>query len=1185
MLLRRLEAYGFKSFAEKIELEFGQGVTAIVGPNGSGKSNISDAIRWALGEQSLRNLRGTKMEDVIFAGSTKRRPLGVAEVSLVFDNSDGKLPLDFNEVTITRRVFRSGDSEYYINKTACRLRDIHDMLADTGLGRESMTVIGQNKVDEILSSKPEERRLLFEEAAGITKYKHRKRDALRKLEDTEQNLIRVQDITTELESQLEPLKESAARTITFNKLNAELTACQATLLLERLEKADGLVGSAKLEQEQLTDRNIAATTRLTLAENEKETLTTRIAQSEGKIVLTEKAINENTTESERIESRNGVLHERMEQAFKAEARLNEEIFRITADRTATDSKLIELQSTIDGKQQQLHVIQEEVDEKNTGNEQLLADIRKIERQLDDGQEQSFTHLQQVVDERNALRMLERDAASLLAKQDNLNKEYNDYLNQQQELSNKGNQLHNERGCLESQRKEFQTQTEILLRNKTQLENQFNNLLKQEQQLAGSIQEKSSKLKVLTSMQHDLEGFGRAIKSILKSQSSWRNGICGAVAQLFTVPGKFVTAIEVALGGAQQYIVTDSDQTAKQAITMLKTQNLGRATFLPLNTIRVTRPREAERLAASQTGALGFAADVVHVAERYRPVVEHLLGRVIITETIDIALAIARNSGFSVRIVTLDGQLVNPGGSLTGGSTGRREASFFARNNEIDVLKLSLEKLKAERLGTEQEKQGLIIKRDEVNSQFAALETKCKEIELRQAEMAIHIERNKTDAQQCQLALNTIRGEIAECQQEITEYQRKITERKSSLIVLENEESSHKNQIAEWQNQVKVMRGKQQALNEELTDAKIKLSAFTQEIAVIHSSREQYKETLSSFARQLSRIENERQLIQAEVGQAQTELGSLAERKEKLQAEKLQLTETRQVCYAEKLQLLSAMQTLDKEIKELRRQSNEVQARLHEIELLIAKYGFEATNCRDQLTGKHGLTIEQAQAMRRSDSIEQLLKSIALLENQIAALGLVNPAAIDEYNKVQERYTFLQEQTDDLLRAKDYLTSIIKDIDTTMSRQFNMAFKAINQFFMDVFVRLFGGGRAELVLLDPSDVLTSGIDIIVQPPGKKLQNLTLLSGGERALTVIALLFAILTYRPAPFCVVDEIDAALDEVNVQRFSEFLHDYAQNTQFIVVTHRKGTMEAAGVLHGVTMEESGISRLVSVKFMDKAG
>lgn len=1185
MLLRRLEAYGFKSFAEKTELEFGRGITAIVGPNGSGKSNISDAIRWALGEQSLRTLRGAKMEDVIFAGSVSRKPLGVAEVSLVFDNSDGQLPLDFSEVTITRRVFRSGDSEYYINKAPCRLKDIHEMLADTGLGRESMTVIGQNKVDEILSSKPEERRLLFEEAAGIIKYKHRKRDALRKLDDTEQNLTRVRDITAELEGQLEPLKESADRTSQFNLLNTELTACQATLLLGRLTKAEKMVESANLEQTHLTDRSIAVSARLTTADNEKDILTLKLAQTDEAVTCAEKNIQEVTNEVERIDSRKGVLTERIEQGQKAKARFDEELDRITTEKQAVELKLNELYSELEAKQGQILIINDELTEKSKHSEWLVTSIRQIEQQIEAGKEQSFEHLQLLVNERNALRMLERDLTALTAKQMNFAKERENYLNRQQEIRAKNDQYQAENQALAALRKDFEQQTTLVHQNKAKLEYEHKNILEQEQQLAGKLNETSSRLTVLTSMQQELEGFGRAIKGILKNQSSWRQGICGAVAQLLTVPDKYVNAIEVALGGAQQHLVTDTDQTAKQAISFLKTQKLGRATFLPINTIKIIKPRETEILAANQPGALGFAADVVEVNERYLSVVTYLLGRVIIAKTIDHALTIARNCGFSVKIVTLDGELVNPGGSLTGGSLGRKEASFIARNNEIATLKQSLIAFKEQREVLEKEKTALVIAITECNSQLTGYDNKVKEIELRQAELAIHLAAVRTEDEQCELALRTITAEAADGQREILVCQQKTEQSKTSIVSLEKREISHKSKVEDWQGELKIRKAEQQALGDKLTNTKIKLSAITQALTATRAGCEQTKQLQLSLDTQLSRIHTEKNQIQSENGQAQAELASLSANKERLSRDKCQLVETRQALYAAKLEQMAEIGRLDKELKDLRRQSADLQSKLHEIELLITKYTYEVTNCHEQLTGQLALTIEEANALKRSDSVEQLLQTVAFLEKQITALGPVNPAAIEEYNRVQERYAFLQGQITDLSQAKDYLTSVIKDIDITMSRQFNTAFKAINQYFGDVFNRLFGGGRAELVLIEPGNILETGIDIIVQPPGKKLQNLALLSGGERALTVIALLFAILTYRPAPFCVVDEIDAALDEANVQRFSEFLRDYAQNTQFIIVTHRKGTMEAAGVLHGVTMEESGISRLVSVKFMDKAG
>ncbi|MDF2570668.1 MAG: smc 1, partial [Sporomusa sp.] len=950
-------------------------------------------------------------------------------------------------------------------------------------------------------------------------------------------------------------------------------------------KAEKMVESASLEKTNLTDRSIAIDTRLSSADNDKDTLTLSIAQEDEKIACTDKEINGIATELERIDSRKGILSERIDQGCKAEARLNDDAVRLCAEKEAAGTRLAEMQSSLEEKQRQVLTIQQMVNEKTSRYDQLVASIKEIENQIETGQEQTFDHLQQSVNERNSLRMLERDLATLAAKMNNLNKEQTDYLNQQNELGVNEAQFKTDREYLVSQQKELNKLAESLRQDKKQLEDSFKNMAEKEQQIASNVNETSSRLNILKSMQHELEGFGRAIKGILKSQNHWRNGICGAVAQLLTVPDKYVNAIEVALGGAQQHIVTDTDQTAKQAIGFLKMQNMGRATFLPLNTIRIAKPRDTELLAARQPGALGFAADVVTTDDRYRSVVDYLLGRVIIAETIDDALKIARGGGFSARIVTLDGELINPGGSMTGGSVGRKEASFIARNNEIDSLKLNLENHREKQIYFEQERAALSTAISEVNSKLTNLESRYKETELRQAELTIYLDKVRTDIGRCHLALKTISAETAECQRQTLDCKHKIEDSKAAIVLFETRETHHKSKVTDWQNELKSIKDEYQALNEEITEAKITLSASKQDVVATRSACEQYEYSQSSLGIQLSRLETEKKQIQDEIGQAQIELTSLADYKERLLLNKCLLDEARQVQYTAKLNLLADMQKMDKEIKELRRQGTDVQARLHEIDLLVAKYGYEVTNCHEQLTGQLGLTIEEARALKRQDSIDQLLRAIARIEGQIAALGPINPAAIDEYNRVLERYNFLHEQTGDLLRAKDYLTSVIKDIDTTMSRQFNTAFKAISQYFGEVFTRLFGGGRAELVLIEPGNILDTGIDIIVQPPGKKLQNLALLSGGERALTVIALLFAILTYRPAPFCVVDEIDAALDEVNVQRFSEFLQDYARNTQFIVVTHRKGTMEAAGVLHGVTMEESGISRLVSVKFMDKAG
>lgn len=1185
LLLRKLEAYGFKSFADKTELEFGPGITVVVGPNGSGKSNISDAIRWALGEQSVRNLRGVKTEDVIFAGSTGRRPLGVAEVSLVFDNSDGGLPLDFNEVTITRRVFRSGDGEYFINKARCRLKDIYELLADTGLGRDAMPVIGQNKIDEVLNSKAEERRLLFEEAAGITKFKQRKKEALRKLEDTAQNLTRVSDITTEIESQLEPLAESAARTARYNDLCRELTSYQVTLLMDKLSKAEKMVESANLQQQTLTDDEIAVNTQLTLHETELERLNVQLTELNEKITLSEAGGNKANTDLERTNGKIAVLEERIKQEQGTDGRIAGQICQAKAQQADINNKISSLQNQLTDKLLQESSVRQDLEVKIVEYQRTLAAIRQIEQQIEKDKDQNFEQLQKLVSERNKFSTAERDLARLKMRQLNFDKEYQDYCRQLSQAELQYDSILTERQALQATLLELESKNKALAERNKELEQSLSNLAVQEKKLTGQLTELTSKLNVLSGMQQELEGFGRGIKSILNCNKEWREGICGAVAQILKVPDRYVTAVEVALGGALQHIITQNDQIAKYAIQFLKSQNLGRATFLPLNTIKVTRPRDFENAASAAQGALGFASQLVNCQEHYRNVVNFLLGRTIVAENIDIALRIAKQNSFSIKLVTLEGEIVNPGGSMTGGSTNRREASFLSRNNEIAAIKRSIAEIK-DQLSSHKEMDNAV-KADlatmRQDSQLIYQERQAAQV--RQAELAIHAEKQQVEIKRLALATRTLNEEMARAQQEQELLENNLRDLKANIAIMEDKDSDHKQQIAELQQKAKELQANKDLLNDAVTETKIVITALSQEIAAVRSNSERYKQDGQQIQAYLENLLAEQSAAAVQVALAKQELQELITVRTTLTKEKIRYEKEYQIAYSAKMAVLTSIQKLEKELKELRRKHNDILARLHEAELIAAKYGYEVTACREQLQEQFSLSKEQAKEICLPESHEEAAAVIKKLETEIALLGPVNPIAVEEYARVQERYQFLQQQYRDLMEARDYLASIINDIDKNMSRQFADAFKKINEYFGDIFGRLFGGGKAQLQLMEPDNVLETGIDIIVQPPGKKQQNLILLSGGERALTVIALLFAFLTYRPVPFTMVDEIDAALDEANIQRFSEFLRDYARNTQFIVVTHRKATMEVADVLHGITMEEAGVSRLVSIKFMDKAG
>lgn len=1185
MLLRKLEIYGFKSFADKTEIEFGRGVTAIVGPNGSGKSNITDAVRWVLGEQSIRTLRGAKLEDVIFTGSSSRRQMGVAEVSLMFDNSDGLLPIDFNEVIITRRVFRSGDSEYYINKSSCRLKDIHDLLADTGLGRDAMAVIGQNRIDEVLNSKPEERRIFFEEAAGITKYKQRKKDALRKLEETNQNLTRVEDITTEIESQLGPLAESAARTTQYNQLHKELVEDETKLLAIKLHKAEKMMESITLQQQVLADEELGISTDMSLKETQREKLTIALSRTDEELASLSERINQAKTDLERIDGQIGVLNERSKQASHVRQRLEEDRVQAQTLHNELDNKMTAWKTSLAEKRRQEADLTQRVDAETSRLNDIHNLINQYESQIEEGKEKTFDHLQEIVNERNTMSEVDRDLARLASRQENHRREADEYSSQLHQHEAKIVEFDNEQQDLALSFKKLEQEAEMLLKNKQDGEQQLAAATSKENILNAQMNEMVSRFNVLTSMQQDYEGFGRGVKSVLKNNAPWRKGVCGTVTHLIKVADQYVTAIEIALGGSMQHLVTENEDIAKQAVNYLKSHNLGRATFLPLTTIKPVKLREWEAKASQMKGALGLAANLVTCGEKYRPVIDYLLGRTIVAQDMDAAYRIAKYTGFSARIVTLGGELLSPGGSLTGGSTGRRDASLLGRNNELDALARSIEKTK--RLIAEHQKDmekyrtslAAIMEQVAKNGQLR------QDKEVRQAELKVLADKTKADINRIKLAQATVAAELEGCLMERQQLTEKHAAAQRKVAELQDRDVQHKGILQEWQQKLRELLVQKEEVTAALTDTKIKFAALRQDITAISDNINQLVSDRGSAADRIHALTVEEQELAEQEQKTARQSAELSEQREAIVRLIADSKENHQQLYAAKLDQLNSAQQLDKELKELHRKHGDIQGRLHEVEIMSTKYTYEANRCLEELKEKFSCDETQLRAVSIEGNPSEIAAAIKKLEAEIENLGPVNHAAIEEYERLKERYDFLRKQCNDLIEAKEYLSSIIGDIDHNMAEQFNTAFQAINTYFGDIFVQLFGGGKAHLQLSEPANLLETGIDVIVQPPGKKMQNLVLLSGGERALTVIALLFAFLTYRPTPFVVVDEIDAALDEANLHRFSTFLRDYSQNTQFIVVTHRKGTMEAADVMHGITIEEAGISRLVSVKFTEKAG
>ena len=1042
MILRRLEAYGFKSFADKTEIEFGPGITVVVGPNGSGKSNISDAIRWVLGEQSVRTLRGTKMEDVIFAGSSGRRPLGIAEVSLTFDNSDGTLPLDFNEVIITRRVYRSGDSEYFINKALCRLKDIYELLADTGLGRDAMSVIGQNKVDEILNSKPEDRRLIFEDSAGITKYKQRKKEALRKLEDTTQNLIRVSDITNEIEVQLAPLAESAERTAKYNKLHTELTSCQVTLLLNILEKSEKMVESATMQKDHLSEQELAASSNVSIKETEKIQLTTQLVQVDEELTAYTNSINQADTELERIKGKIALVGERIIHAQRSSDRNTDEQERIKQQKNEIVQKISVVHESLADKNTQAEKLASQLDGKNMSYQNILTEIGITKQQLEFTQGKTLEYVHEVVGERNKIITMERDLGRIHFRKNEIDQEYQDYVTQLNHGKTAHNNIIAEEEVVGTTLATLHNEKNGFIHAKQRIEENLERICQQEKKIVTHVNELNSRFKILTNMQKEYEGFARGIKSVLKSDAIWSQGICGAVAQILTVPDKYVTAIEIALGGALQHIITENAGIAKQAIEFLKTKNLGRATFLPLESIKPSRPREREIAAAKTPGSLGFAASLVSVEPRYRLVIENLLGRTIIAENIDIALRIAKQQEYSVKIVTLGGEVLNPGGSMTGGSTNKRESSFLSRGNTLTAIEQSLEELKtslalvAEQVSITQSE--LIT----INHDLAINEEKRQKSQVRQAEIAVHADKIQLDINRISVAINTSNGERNDCIRDEAQLTEALANTRIIVAQLENRDSEHQQLLTVSQQKFNDLQRAKETLQSSITDAKVELTAVQQEIAGIVASCQQYEQSTEVLVQQLQQLLRENNELAIHILEANQELSATKEQHTALLEQKASTEERRKAQYTVKMSVLTTLQLLEKEIKELRRKSSDLQARLHEIELMATKYSYEVNNSREKLAQQFSLTIEEAKLLRREDSIGNITKLTRELERDIAALGPVNHAALTEYTSLQSRYEFLQKQYQDLVSAKEYLSSIIIDIDKTMSAKFTSAFTKI-----------------------------------------------------------------------------------------------------------------------------------------------
>ncbi|XJZ28469.1 chromosome segregation protein SMC [Bacillota bacterium Lsc_1132] len=1181
MYLKRLDVIGFKSFAERISVDFVKGVTAVVGPNGSGKSNITDAIRWVLGEQSAKSLRGTKMEDIIFAGSDSRKPLNFAEVTLTLDNEDQGLKIDYNEVSVTRRVFRSGESEFLINKQPCRLKDIIELFMDSGLGREAFSIISQGKVEEILNSKAEDRRTIFEEAAGVLKYKNRKKKAEGKLSETQENLNRVNDILLELESQVEPLKIQASIAKDYLEKKEELEKIEVALTVFEIEELHQKWEKLSEQLESHRQEEIKLVAELQKKEAHIEETRDHITALDESISDLQNVLLHASEELEKLEGRKEVLKERKKNASQNKGQLEQNIAELTEKMAMLSSKREEQTAAVEQLQLEADLLQAQLKEKQ---EKLALFAENIDDKIESLKSEYIEKLNEQASAKNEWKNIEQQLEQQKRKNAKLLDENGKYLTSREQVEAKKAAILS--ALAETQRK-LDEQVSSFRNHQRKLETAKDNYQKQEKTLYQAyqfLQQAKSRKEMLEEMEEDYSGFFQGVKEVLKARGKQLTGIEGAVAELIQVPKEFETAIETALGGALQHIVVDSEQNARAAIQYLKQHSFGRATFLPMNVIK-GRPLTAAQLQLIQAhpAFVGTGATLIKFAGKYTEIINNLLGNVVITKDLKGANELAKLLQYRSRLVTLDGDVVNPGGSMTGGAVKQKSSSLLSRKSELDDLK---EKLKV------------------MEEKTTQLETDVKSLkeEIQQLELQTEVLRKR--GEELRLQEQSLKGDLREVEVEeknlnerLTMYdleKRQFSEEKQALTKrreqLEHSLESYQEQILALDQLILKLTEQRtnnltskEVLLSEINELKVAFAAKNQQYTHASERLEMIITDLGESGQKLSHFTEDLRLLTSEMtnsSSGEEQLEAAAKRKQRDKEETIQLISTRR---QERLQLQTVLEDAELEAKEYKRQHKYMIEVLQDEEVKLNRLDVELENRLARLREEYLLSFDGAkEQFPLQIPVEEARKKVKLIKLAIDELGSVNLGAIEEYERISERYDFLLEQKTDLQEAKDTLFEVIDEMDAEMKKRFEQTFRGIRSHFEPVFRALFGGGRADLQLTNPEDLLNTGVEIVAQPPGKKLQNLGLLSGGERALTAIALLFSILKVRPVPFCILDEVEAALDEANVFRFSQYLKRYSLETQFIVITHRKGTMEEADVLYGVTMQESGVSKLVSVRLED---
>ena len=1179
MYLKRLEMQGFKSFADKTVFEFKNGITAVIGPNGSGKSNISDAIRWVLGEQSMKSLRGIKSEDIIFAGTQNRKSLGFAEVNMVIDNEDNTLPIAYSEVTVTRRIYRTGETGYYINRVPCRLKDIFELFMDTGIGKDGYSIIGQGKIEQILSNKSEDRRHIFEEAAGIVKYRARREESEKKLEQTKVNLIRINDILSEIETNIEPLKLQADKARNFLDLREELKNIEVGLFVFRIEtykqKLEELINNKDIFTNQSEEENNKLETMQKLKEELKEKIDAIASEIESLQTLGFESKNK----IEKINSDININKEKISNNSENKIRLENEI-------EISNNNIVELEEEKKGKLDKKENLQnnkekftkellEKEEELKNLTQKLSSkelEIEKKKEQLEELKERKYG-LQNEITEKDVMsqnlenrkKQFEKDIIQTISELDKKRNQKNEmtsnFIKIEQEKNN------NEKALEDEKNKRQQLEDKI-----KEYELKINNLTDEQRM-------KKTKCNFLIETEKEKEGYAKSVKQLLiacENNAELKKGVHGVLANIISTDYKYQTAIEMCLGASLQSIVTQTEEDAKKMVEYLRKNNLGRATFLPISSVH---GKKLERL-NNQEGLIGIASDLVKYKKEYEGIILNLLGRTIVVDNMNNAIKIARGNNYSFRIITLDGDMINPSGAISGGSVSKKTANLLGRKEEIKKLQERIEKLEEEIKNLNQEKEKIL-------KEYNVSEIEEKIQKLQQIEITYATEKEKVT--QLEQSINVILERKEKLEQEIINFDKQKLECQDKKEKIETEIAKITENIEliaeEVEEFAKLNKDNQKYINDlnsDITNLKISVSSFDESSASVEEVVERIEQNIQVEKKAIQNKKEQILLMEEQNKKLSDDILDLEKSIEQIKQDvNNSSTKTEELKNTKNLNS-EKLEEVEKNIEKQFEIIQDVKEQLVKIDMKHIAIKEDIEKIVNELWNEYEITPNNAKDYPKPENIQNTQKRVNELHNKIKELGSVNVDSIEEYKKTKERYETMCEQRLDLEDAMSKLRNMISDITSTMKQKFIEKFKQINKNFNEVFFELFGGGKAEVVLEDESNILESGIDIRVQPPGKKLKNMMLLSGGERALTAIALLFAILKINPAPFCILDEIEAALDDVNVYRYADYLKKFSNITQFLVITHRKGTMEAADTVYGITMEENGISKLLSIKLKE---